>query len=64
MMLNEKLNLHGKLGCLLAIVGSTIIIIHAPEESEVNDIYEIGRNMLSLGIVFLVPIQSLSTVGL
>ena len=60
MMLNEKLNLHGKLGCLLAIVGSTIIIIHAPEESEVNDLYEIGRNMLSIGTLFLVPIHTVS----
>lgn len=48
-LLKERLNLHGKVGCLLSILGSTIIILHAPEEGEANDLYEIGKNMLSLG---------------
>ena len=48
-MLKERLNLHGKVGCLLSILGSTVIILHAPEEGEANDLYEIGKNMLSLG---------------
>lgn len=48
-LLNEKLNLHGKIGCLLCILGSTIIVIHAPEEEEVNDLYAIGKNMISIG---------------
>lgn len=48
-LLKEKLNLHGKVGCLLSILGSTVIILHAPEEGEANDLYEIGKNMLSLG---------------
>ena len=48
-LLNEKLNLHGKIGCLLCILGSTIIVIHAPEEEEVSDLYAIGKNMISIG---------------
>lgn len=48
-LLKEKLNLHGKVGCLLSIIGSTVIILNAPEEGEANDLYEIGKNMLSLG---------------
>lgn len=36
--LNEKLNLLGKLGCLLCILGSTIIVLHSPKEVEVEDI--------------------------
>ena len=48
-LLKERLNLHGKVGCLLSILGSTVIILHAPEEGEANDLYEIGKNMLSLG---------------
>jgi hypothetical protein len=31
--LNEKLNLLGKLGCFLCIIGSTIIVIHSPKET-------------------------------
>ena len=48
-MLNEHLNIHGKIGCVLSILGSTIIIIHAPEESILDDLMAIGRNMTSLG---------------
>ncbi|KAJ1519273.1 hypothetical protein ONE63_004572 [Megalurothrips usitatus] len=36
--LNEKLNLLGKLGCFLCILGSTVIVIHAPHEEEVESL--------------------------
>ncbi|XP_034247423.1 magnesium transporter NIPA2 isoform X2 [Thrips palmi] len=36
--LNEKLNLLGKLGCCLCILGSTVIVIHAPHEEEVESL--------------------------
>lgn len=36
--LNERLNLLGKLGCLLCILGSTIIVLHSPKEVEVEDL--------------------------
>lgn len=36
--LNERLNLLGKMGCFLCIVGSTIIVIHSPKENEVSDL--------------------------
>lgn len=36
--LNERLNLLGKLGCFLCMVGSTIIVIHSPKEKEVEDL--------------------------
>lgn len=36
--LNEKLNLLGKLGCLLCILGSIIIVLHSPKEVEVEDL--------------------------
>nr|XP_032624802.1 magnesium transporter NIPA3 [Chelonoidis abingdonii] len=38
--LNEKLNVHGKLGCILSILGSTVMVIHAPEEEEVTSLDE------------------------
>ncbi|XP_078534349.1 LOW QUALITY PROTEIN: magnesium transporter NIPA3 [Lissotriton helveticus] len=37
--LNEKLNLHGKLGCVLSILGSTVMVIHAPEEEQVTSLH-------------------------
>ncbi|KAM7352727.1 magnesium transporter spict [Cochliomyia hominivorax] len=36
--LNEKLNLLGKLGCFLCIIGSTIIVLHSPKEKEIEDL--------------------------
>lgn len=36
--LKEKLNLLGKIGCLLCILGSTIIVIHSPKENEIDSL--------------------------
>lgn len=36
--LNEKLNLIGKLGCFLCVIGSTIIVLHSPKETEISDL--------------------------
>lgn len=36
--LNERLNLLGKVGCFLCIIGSTIIVIHSPKEKEIEDL--------------------------
>ncbi|KAF3331930.1 magnesium transporter NIPA3-like protein [Carex littledalei] len=44
-ILKEKLQRMGVLGCLLCIVGSTIIVLHAPEEetpTSVNQIWELA----------------------
>ncbi|XP_048351048.1 magnesium transporter NIPA2 [Sphaerodactylus townsendi] len=43
--LNEKLNLHGKIGCLLSIAGSTVMVIHAPQEEEVETLNEIAHKL-------------------
>jgi len=40
--LNERLNLHGKVGCILCILGSTVIVIHAPHKEEVANLSEMG----------------------
>ncbi|XP_034267253.1 magnesium transporter NIPA3 [Pantherophis guttatus] len=36
--LDEKLNIHGKLGCVLSILGSTVMVIHAPEEEQITSL--------------------------
>jgi len=38
--LNEKLNLLGKIGCVLSILGSVIVVIHSPKEQEVQTMTE------------------------
>ncbi|KAJ6858042.1 magnesium transporter NIPA6 [Populus alba x Populus x berolinensis] len=40
-LLGEKLQKMGVLGCLLCIVGSTVIVLHAPEERSINSVKEI-----------------------
>ncbi|EOX94063.1 Non-imprinted in Prader-Willi/Angelman syndrome region protein isoform 2 [Theobroma cacao] len=40
-ILKEKLQKMGMLGCLLCIVGSTVIVLHAPEERSINSVEEI-----------------------
>ena len=62
-LLKEKLNLHGKVGCVLSIIGSTVIILNAPEEGEANDLYEIGKNMLSLGKTIIKLVMSMLIPG-
>ena len=43
--LNERLNLHGKIGCLLSILGSTVMVIHAPKEEEIETLNEMSHKL-------------------
>ncbi|KAJ1118635.1 hypothetical protein NDU88_006824 [Pleurodeles waltl] len=49
--LSEKLNLHGKIGCLLSILGSTVMVIHAPQEEEMETLNEMSRKLVDPGFV-------------
>jgi hypothetical protein len=40
-MLNERLPLMGVVGCVACIVGSVIIVLHAPQEQTLNSVQEI-----------------------
>lgn len=40
-MLNEKLHAFGILGCILCVVGSTTIVLHAPKEREIESVKEV-----------------------
>jgi len=48
--LQEKQNLHGKIGCLLSIIGSTVLVIHAPQEEEVKRMDDLEPKLTSPGI--------------
>lgn len=49
MLLNEKLHVLGILGCVLCIVGSTTIVLHAPEERTVQSVKEVWQLALEPG---------------
>lgn len=38
--LGERLNLAGKLGCLICLLGSTLVMLHAPKEQVVDSLVE------------------------
>ena len=44
--LNERLNLIGKVGCALCVVGSTVIVIHSPKEQEVAKMTELAAKLI------------------
>lgn len=61
--LNEKLNLLGKLGCLLCILGSTIIVLHSPKEVEVEDLTELISKLQDASfIIYVIFIAAVSSI--
>ncbi|KAK8465714.1 hypothetical protein PHAVU_009G156800 [Phaseolus vulgaris] len=60
-MLNEKLQKMGMLGCLLCIVGSTEIVLHAPQEKSLTSVDEIWQ--LALQPEFLMYTASVIAVA-
>ncbi|KAK9167707.1 hypothetical protein Scep_002898 [Stephania cephalantha] len=40
-ILREKLHIFGVLGCVLCVVGSTTIVLHAPQEQEIESVKEV-----------------------
>eukprot|EP00118_Oscarella_pearsei_P025609 m.308464 g.308464 ORF g.308464 m.308464 type:complete len:393 (+) comp44039_c0_seq1:57-1235(+) len=46
-LLRERLNLYGKIGCLLCLVGSTVIVINAPDERNIDNIEFISDHIKS-----------------
>lgn len=55
-MLNEKLQKMGMLGCLLCIVGSTEIVLHAPQEKSLTSVDEIWQLALQPGMQLLAQV--------
>lgn len=49
--LNENLNILGKVGCFLCLVGAMMIIIHSPKEPEVATMEELAQKLLDPGNV-------------
>lgn len=40
-ILREKLHIFGVLGCVLCVVGSTTIVLHAPQERQIESVTEV-----------------------
>lgn len=48
-LLGETLNVLGKLGCLLCLLGSVLLVIHAPQEQEVTSLQDMTSKLLEPG---------------
>ena len=48
-LLEERLNLHGKVGSLLCLLGSTVIVINAPDEQQLDTMVEIKERIADAG---------------
>jgi len=60
--LKERLNLLGKLGCFLCIVGSTIIVIHSPKEKEIEDLNvlfdKLGDPVFTMYVIIMLGVST------
>ncbi|XP_075888120.1 magnesium transporter NIPA4 [Nelusetta ayraudi] len=62
-LLGEVLNVLGKLGCLLCLLGSILLVIHAPEEQEVTSLQDMTNKLLEPGfLAFMSVVLVLCTV--
>ncbi|XP_037543687.1 magnesium transporter NIPA4 [Nematolebias whitei] len=62
-LLGEVLNLVGKLGCFLCVLGSVLLVIHAPQEQEVKSLQEMAKKLLEPGfLVYVVAVLVLCAV--
>ncbi|KAL6009292.1 hypothetical protein ACLOJK_022520 [Asimina triloba] len=52
-MLNEKLHIFGALGCVLRVVGSTSIVLHAPHERNIESVKEVWNLALEPASVLI-----------
>ncbi|KAM9451545.1 magnesium transporter NIPA4 [Clarias gariepinus] len=55
-LFGETMNLIGKLGCMLSLLGSTIMVIHAPEEEAVTTLDEMTDKLLDPGFLVFASI--------
>lgn len=51
-ILNERLHVLGWLGCALCVVGSTTIVLHAPEEQPIKSVKQVWHLALEPGFMF------------
>ncbi|CAN8258323.1 unnamed protein product [Cochlearia groenlandica] len=50
-ILKEKLHIFGVLGCVLCVVGSTTIVLHAPHEQEIESVKQVWKLAIEPGFL-------------
>lgn len=62
MILHERLHIFGMLGCVLCIVGSATIALHAPQEREINSVMEVWELATEPGTEFFLFLAIASSI--
>lgn len=52
-ILRERLSILGIVGCVLCVVGSTTIVLHAPQEREIESVKEVWNLATEPGLCIL-----------
>ncbi|KAF9684968.1 hypothetical protein SADUNF_Sadunf03G0005400 [Salix dunnii] len=58
-ILREKLHIFGILGCVLCVVGSTTIVLHAPQEREIESVKEVWDLATEPGSLSVMSVKAL-----
>ncbi|KAM3723736.1 Magnesium transporter NIPA2 [Dirofilaria immitis] len=61
-LLKERLNLLGKIGCAVCLLGSTVIVLHSPKEEEVSNMADLAIKMRNADFIFYVVAVILASV--
>ncbi|KAK0415671.1 hypothetical protein QR680_012051 [Steinernema hermaphroditum] len=62
-LLKERLNLLGKIGCAVCLLGSTVIVIHSPKEEEVSSMADLALKMKDAVFILYVVAVILVTLA-
>ncbi|KAI6239549.1 Magnesium transporter NIPA2 [Aphelenchoides fujianensis] len=63
-LLKERLNLLGKIGCAICLLGSTMIVIHSPKEEEVSTMEDLADKMKDAVFILYVVAVILVTLAI
>uniref|UniRef100_A0A0K0FGC6 Spichthyin (inferred by orthology to a D. melanogaster protein) n=1 Tax=Strongyloides venezuelensis TaxID=75913 RepID=A0A0K0FGC6_STRVS len=63
-LLDERLNLLGKIGCAVCLLGSTSIVIHSPKEEEVSTMADLAEKMKDPMFIIYVIVIIVVTLGI
>lgn len=62
--LKENLNIFSKIGCVLAIIGSTVIVLHAPREGNIDSLDDISYMLAHPSFVAYFLFVTMSSLAL
>lgn len=59
--LDEQVNLIGKIGCALCLLGSTVLVMHAPTDGEVDTLDQLSAMLLEVEFLIYITFAILTT---